>query len=179
MGTDHNAGSAFFSWQYEGSWVHLKLITQKPPNKADRCESVCFKTFSCKHMFVFPMVLFTSPWFLVTNNDDHDWGGNMVRTIIGIHFVPGTLHSSILYFLNFPNDADKSKSISLISSMINMRTNGGEVYSKSYRWSLTWSKIRMRYLLIIKWLLLNHFQCISYMYIKLIMVKKYILSISQ
>lgn len=62
----------------------------------------------------------------------------MVRTAsIGINFVPGTLHSSILYFLTFPNDADKSKSISPIPRMINMRTNEGAVHSKSYRRLLT------------------------------------------
>lgn len=178
MGTGHITCSAFFSWECEGSWVHLKLITQEPPNKAERCELVCFKTFSCKHVYFHHG--FTSPWFVVTSSDVRDWGGDMVRTAsIGINFVPGTLHSSILYFLTFPNDADKFKSISPIPRMINMRTNEGAVHSKSYRRSLTWSKIRMRYLLIIKWLLLDHFQCISYMYSKLIMVKKYILSFSQ
>ena len=70
----------------------------------------------------------------MTNNDDRDWGGDVVGTaIIGIHYVPGTLHSSVSYFLNFPNAADQSKSISPISRMINMRTNEEAVHSKSYR----------------------------------------------
>lgn len=70
----------------------------------------------------------------MTNSDGRDWGGDVVGTaIIGIHFLPGTLQSSISYLLNFPNDADQSKSISPISRMINMRTNEEAVHSKSYR----------------------------------------------
>lgn len=56
----------------------------------------------------------------------------MVRTAsIGKNFVPDTLYSSLLYFLTFPNDADKSKSIIPIQRMINVRTNEGAVHSKS------------------------------------------------